>query len=421
MTSTDTYTPNIHPVIIGGDIGVYALARSFHESYGITSTILCESITQAIDNSSICSPQVVSIKRNGANLIKALKETATSIHNNTPQAQLICLTNSDFYVSLITQHKSTIEELGYFIPFPSYETFQRVSDKQEFALLAHDVQMKTPQTQSVDFSHSTNDTWKIPEPHITFPLIGKPALSSYWAQIHFEGKEKISHITTYEEYIHLMNTLREAGFCGEYLLQELIPGDDTTQRSVTAYVNQHGKVTLLASAHVLLEDHTAAAAGIPNAMISTRDDALLAPVQAFLESIDYHGFANFDAKVDPRTNEVVFFEVNPRIGRNNYYVHASGASPAQAIANDIKDVDTPVAYGQEEALYSTVPSRLLQKYLTPTEKTKVRHLIKQKKYNHPLVYSTEQSLKRKIYILLSYAKHIYKYRKAYPKRTESGF
>ena len=48
--------------------------------------------------------------------------------------------------------------------------------------------------------------------------------------------------------------LKDAGFRDTFLVQELIPGDNTAMRSITAYVDSRGKVTLIGSARVLLED-----------------------------------------------------------------------------------------------------------------------------------------------------------------------
>ena len=38
----------VQPVLLGGDFGVYALARSFHEAYGATSIVLSHAPTVSI-------------------------------------------------------------------------------------------------------------------------------------------------------------------------------------------------------------------------------------------------------------------------------------------------------------------------------------------------------------------------------------
>ena len=42
MTVADA--PVVQPVLLGGDFGVYALARSFHEAYGVNSIVLSHAI-----------------------------------------------------------------------------------------------------------------------------------------------------------------------------------------------------------------------------------------------------------------------------------------------------------------------------------------------------------------------------------------
>ena len=412
---------NMQPVIVGGDIGVYALARAFHEAYATTSVILAEDVPGPIANSNILDVRVIEVGQDAEKLVAALEATAAELAQ--PGLDLVCLTNSDWYARLLVENRERIEAAGYFLPFPDVEVFRRVSDKQEFAKIAQAAGMRTPRTEVLDFTGADEEGWKAPQTELPFPLIGKPAVSSYWQTVHFEGKEKISYLATPRDYDQLMIRLYDGGFRGEYLVQELIPGGDTTQRSVTAYVDSSGKVTLLSGADVLLEDHTPAGTGIPTAMVSSRDDALLEPARRFLESVGYHGFANFDAKIDPRDGSAVFFEVNPRIGRNNYYVCAGGTNPAKAIAADLDGVrDGEISYVNREVLYNTVPNSLLLNYLSGEDLERAKHLIRAKETVNPVVYpKVETSLKRLAYTKLSLLKHRQKYREHYPRPTDSGF
>ncbi|WP_341855090.1 hypothetical protein [Brachybacterium sp. GPGPB12] len=114
------------------------------------------------------------------------------------------------------------------------------------------------------------------------------------------------------------------------MVQEMIPGDDTSMLSVTAYVDTQGRVTLLGGAQVLLEEHTPGALGNPAAMFTTDLPEVFEQSVRFLHHTGYRGYANFDVKIDPRDGVGKFFEVNPRIGRNNYYMTAAGANVAAA-------------------------------------------------------------------------------------------
>ncbi|KAB1663971.1 hypothetical protein [Pseudoclavibacter sp. CFCC 13611] len=426
MNSNQTAARRLQPVIVGGDIGVYALVRSFHETYGVRSIVLAEAETGAVGQSSIIDLRIITVGQHPERLIDALVACAREQQeaSGADQVDLVLLTNSDWYARLLVGARDELENAGYKLPFPSLQTFEEVSDKQQFARIAGEVGMRVPTTQTIDFSPADDAGWQPEAVTLRYPLVCKPAVSSYWQTMSFDGKKKIYFVETAEQLERLWQTLRTGGFRGEFLVQELVPGDDTTQRSVTAYVDGEGRVTMLSGARVLLEDHTPAGMGIPAAMISDRDDELLDQARRFLEHVDYHGFANFDAKIDPRDGSAVFFEVNPRIGRNNYYVSAGGTSPAAAVVRDVIAGESPQSPDvvSQRVLYTTVPTGLLLKYLTGAQSEEVRRLLRTKQVVEPLKYPrVERSLRRGLYLMLASANQRRKYRKYYPETTETGF
>ena len=58
MPDTKTHRDDIQPVVLGGDIGAYALGREFHEAYGVRSIFLNTGFISAITHSKIveCHP-----------------------------------------------------------------------------------------------------------------------------------------------------------------------------------------------------------------------------------------------------------------------------------------------------------------------------------------------------------------------------
>ena len=171
---------------------------------------------------------------------------------------------------------------------------------------------------------------------------------------------------------------------------------------------------------VLLEEHTPGTLGVPAAILTEPySDAMDAMVR-YLDHVDYRGFANADYKRDPRTGEHVFFEVNPRIGRNNWYVTASGANPADFVAADLDGEDIAPVRSTAEVLYSVVPLRLLTRYL-PDAALRARVLAAAKRgIARPLHNPADGSLARRLTIAAMTMNYRRKYREFYPRHTPTG-
>jgi D-aspartate ligase len=274
-----------------------------------------------------------------------------------------------------------------------------------------------------DFAHADDPAWAPAGVDFPYPLIAKAASSADYQDVVFPGKKKVFEIGTPAELDALWVSLRDAGFRGRFVVQDMVPGDDTQMRSITAYVDSRGEITLLCSAHVLLEEHTPSGLGNPAAMVVTREDEMLDQARTFLRGVGYVGFANFDVKVDPRDGTYRFFEVNPRIGRNNYYVTAAGANVARFLVEDrvLGHAVEPVVV-DTQVLYSILPHRLLLKYvLDPALAGTVRGLIRAGKVAHPLRYRRDAGPRRRWYAFAAALNQVRKFRRYYPEVTGTGF
>lgn len=405
----------LQPVILGADIGVYALARSFHEAYGVTSVVVAGAALGPVAHSRIVRHEIVADGHDPRQLVDRLVEVARAL----PDKRLLLMANSDWLVRVVVQHRALLEQ-HYVVPFLSEDVLDKISDKATFAQICTDLGISVPRTIVQDFG---GPDWSPAPVDLDYPLIAKAASSADYQGVEFEGKKKVFEIATPDELTWLWGTLRTAGFRGRFVVQELVPGDDTQMRSITAYVDTRGEITLLCSAHVLLEEHTPSGLGNPAAMITTRDDAMLDQARTFLAATGYRGFANFDVKVDPRTGAFRFFEVNPRIGRNNYYVTAAGANPMRFVVEDHVDGKAvePVVVDRE-ILYSILPHRLLLRYVKdPALNARVRGLIRRKSVAHPLRYARDLSPRRRWYVWMALVNQVRKFRRYYPDVTSTGF
>src|SRR5690606_8505227 len=126
----------------------------------------------------------------------------------------------------------------------------------------------------------------------------------------------------------LLRLAGEAGYRRPINIQEYVPGDHAQMRIITTYSERDGAVRMACGARVLLEEHTPGTLGNPAAILTGRLEQVEADARRLVEHLGWTGFANFDVKVDPRTGVGHFFELNPRTGRSNYYLTASGLNPA---------------------------------------------------------------------------------------------
>lgn len=408
------------PVILGADIGVYALARSFHEQYGARSIVVSLTVTGPVADSTILENVVLGSEAGPQEIVAALRSVAERFAG--PDApELLLLANTDWLVRFLVQHRTELEQ-WFTVPFLGAELLGRLADKARFAELCEELGISTPRTVVQDFAQAGTPGWQPAPVDLTYPVIAKAANSADYERLSFAGKKKVYQVDDPAGLDELYATLTAAGFTGRFVVQEMIPGDDTQMRSITCYVDSRGAVTLSCCAHVLLEEHTPSGLGNPAAMITGRFEDMLAQATRLLTSTGYVGFANFDVKVDPRDGSAQFFEVNPRIGRNNYYVTAAGANPVRFLVEDRVDgTQVEPVVVEREVLYSIVPHRLLRRYvLDPALRARVDALVRQGRTAHPLRYRAERRLRRRLYVLAAAVNQVRKFRRYYPEVTGTG-
>ena len=215
----------------------------------------------------------------------------------------------------------------------------------------------------------------------------------------------------------MWRSLKEAGYRSTFLVQECIPGDDTAMRSVTAYMDSTGELRLIGSARVLLQDHAPTMIGNPVAMITEAFPDLWDATGRLLRHAGYRGFANLDIKVDPRDGRELFFEVNPRIGRNSFYLTAAGANPMAVMLKDLvldqRDERVEVT---RQVLYSLVPDGVIARYVSDEAlRRKAKGLGRGV---DPLRDPAERSLRRRVTIELQRLNHYRKFARNYPQRVD---
>ncbi len=344
------------PVILGGDITTYSLARSFHAQYGVKSLAVSMCKSMMVSRSSIIENLIVPDMDNGEKFVERLVEIA----KGRPGKKLLLMACGDWYVRMIVENRAALEP-WYVIPYIGEELLNRLVLKDSFYAICDEVGVPYPKT----FVYDVRDPQPL-EFDFPYPVIAKPASSAAYHYAKFEGKKKVFRMNTPEELREMLDKLGKSGYNYKMLIQDTIPGLDYQMRILTVYCDRHGKCRFFASGHCLLEDNAAMGVGNPVAILNDVNREIMENARRLLEHVGYTGFANFDVKYDTRDGTFRFFEINTRLGRSNFYITGSGFNAVKWIVDDLiyeKDFEGEVIADNEDSLYTVVPKDVLLDYI----------------------------------------------------------
>lgn len=379
-------------LIAGTDANAYYMARCYHEAYGKKANLLgvkpmiytkYTNILNVIYNENIWDEQ---------GFLEAIEEFRLA----HPDKKILLISSNETYAAFISKNKDTINKQFVF-NYPSIEIINSLIMKETFYKTYENSVLDFPTTIYYDCSNPTEiaDTF-------SYPVIIKPSNVIQYNHISFEGKNKIYKVESYEELKAVVDKIVENGYTDTLILQEFIPGDDSSLFDAVVYCDKNKKVKLISFAQIGLQEHTKTMVGNAAVLINGfnqygDNSEMIEKIKTFMEDIGYQGFAEFDMKYDYRDKKYKVLEINARQGRCSYYVAAAGYNLVKVLADDLifdKEMDFKVI--DEEILLSFVPKGVAKKYISnQTFKNKALALWKKGAVN-PLKYKKDTALKRKL-------------------------
>ena len=384
-------THSFQPLLFGGDINVYSVARAFHEAYGVKSIAFGKfAATFPCAFSSIIDYRPCLENEDADAFLKNVTDVAREVYPKT----VLVIGCGDSYVKLAAHLKDKFPE-NVRCNYISGEMLDQLTDKEQFYALCDRYGIDHPTTFVYD--QEMGHDFK---PPFGAPYIAKPADGvAYWATGHRELK-KVYLCDTWEELLAALDEVYAAGYPGKMILQEFIPGDDTYMRVLTNYSDQHGKVKLMCLGHVLLEEHSPHGIGNHAVILTEHDEELSQKIKGLLEDLHFTGFSNFDIKYDQRDGKYKAFEINCRQGRSNYYVTGSGHNIAKLVVEDrVEHKDLPFVITQDKSLWRMVPKNVAFGFTPKRYHKEMKELIRAGKDSHSLVYDQDSSFRRWLRVL----------------------
>ena len=403
------------PIILGSDENAYGIARAFHEKYNIVSKVLCKLVYVQCRYSKIIDITLIENFDEEDIFIENIKKIAGEKLKD--YEKLILVPCSDRYIELAAKNKDIIEK--YFCnKFISYDLLQKFVTKEKFYEACEEYNLPYPKTLICEKKDRLNILENLP---FDFPMIVKANNSNSYDYLHskFEGKKKVFFVNSKEEYIGIINSMNKSDYGDNLIIQEFVPGDDTTQRTLNCYSGNSGKVKLMCFGQPILEDYTPLQLGNYAAIMTDYNQEIFDKVKKFLEDIKYVGFVNFDMKFDPKSKEYKLYDLNPRQGRSSFFVTAAGYNLAEFLVdNCVYEKNLETVYAKTESLWLTVPKKIIFDYVENQEVlAKAKKLIKEKKFKYTLLYKKDMNIKRFLMIKIYYRRHIKQYRQYFFKKT----
>ncbi|GAA4433312.1 carboxylate--amine ligase [Georgenia halophila] len=412
--------PTVRPVILGGDIGAYATARTFHEAYGVRSVVLAGVSTWQVARSVAVDHRVVPSLSRPDRLVATLREVVAE----RPEVTHLLLASADWYVDALVAHRAELEAMPgrVVVPYAGAEALDRIGDKGSFTALCRELGLPVPETVVVRAPDGPAAA-----AGLRFPVVVKASSTTAYHAVSFPGQQKVDRATDPTALATVLARIAGAGFDGDLLVQEEIPGPDSEMAAVNLFFDADGTWRFAQYGRVLLEEHTPGALGNSVAQVTGVHRGVVDQARRLLEHVGWRGFANVDLKRDPRDGVHRFLEVNPRVGRSGYAVTASGYDISRMYVDGFVTQTGGSAQvagagtgdgvvGTNEHLFHVLPLPLVRRYVDDADAALVRRLVRSGRATNPLLYLAERDPRRWAAVAAAQLNQVRKFARYHPKQ-----
>lgn len=384
----------IQPILCGGDLNCYSVARAFYEEYGVKSIAFGRYFLGATNHSKFIDFRETPDINDEDKFVNILLEESKK---HPDDVVLILMGCTDEYAELIIDHREELKE-AFVVPYIDSELKNKLVEKELFYDICEKYNLDYPKTYIFNKGDSTRSF------DFQYPVIVKASDSISFFQNPFEGMNKAYLAHDEKEFDKIINDVYSHGYEKSMIIQDFIPGEDDHMKVLTCYSDQNGKVKMMCLGHVLLEEHTPKGIGNHAAIITEYDETLMEKYKNFLEDIGYVGFSNFDMKYDDRDGKYKVFEINLRQGRSNYYVTSSGNNVAKYVVEDrVLGKELPLKIQKDEFYWRVIPNAVVYKFVKDKKLVeKCKRLVSEGKsaHSYECKYDLSGNFKRRLYYIL---------------------
>ena len=414
MKTKDTEKMRPTPVLLGGDLKCYNVARAFHEQYGVTSYAFGRYVSAPTKFSRLINFHAVE----NLDTDEVMLDVLTAFKDKHKDEHLILFACNDEYSDVFARIKNKLPEFVF--PYPEENLRPMLSRKAEFYEICGKYGVPHPKTFIAKNKVSTAEM-EADKLDFEYPIVIKPSSSiAYW-QHPFEGMDKVFFAQNPNQAAEIVNKIFDSGYDDKVIVQETIAGTDANMRVLTMFSDANAKVRAMCLGNTMIEEHVPSAIGNHAAIVTENvsDFPQIANIVAMLEDLHYTGFSNFDIKLrEGTTDDFNVFEINLRQGRSNYYATASGMNVAKLATEVFNSDESDVEVFEEPHFWHHVPKSIAYDYCEDPALVKTaKKLEKEGKITCSLEYPPDlkHNIKRRAIVWAQMHRQHKKFRQWYPK------
>jgi D-aspartate ligase len=206
----------------------------------------------------------------------------------------------DETVAAFSRYHSELDTF-FRVTTPEWDVVKWAWDKKQTYELAEKLDIPCPGTFTVQSAA------ELPSLYSKLPLAVKPAVKEHFF---YATGAKAWRANTVEELHHLFSKANEQIPVEEILLQEIIPGDGSTQFSYCAFFRDSAAHSVLLARR---ERQHPREFGRAATYVETVDlPVIVEPSERFLKFIKFYGLVEVEFKRDPRDNRYKLLDINAR-------------------------------------------------------------------------------------------------------------
>lgn len=396
------------PLLFGGDINVYSVARAFHEAYGVKSVCFGKFASGPAYGSHIIDYRVCARNEDAETFRSNVAQVAREFADKT----VLVIGCGDSYVKLAAENKDSFPA-NCVAAYIDGDLINTLINKEKFYELCDKHGIDHPGTFVYRKEMGHDFDLPFQPPYICKPSNGV----AYWEHP-FPGNEKVFTCPDRKNLEEVLDKVYAAGYPDTMIIQDFVPGDDSNMRVLTCYSDRNAQVKLMCLGHVLLEEHTPHGIGNHAVILTEVNEELCRKFKAFLEDLNYVGFSNFDIKYDPRDGKFKAFEINCRQGRSNYYVTGAGYNIAKLLVEDrVEGKDLPFVLADNPSLWRVVPRKVAFDYIVSDYHKEMKTRMDEGREVTPLFYGRDKAFARTLRMKKNLLGHFKKFKQYYEKKN----